>query len=164
MGISTRLALTASLVGVLLGTNARADLRISDPYIIVDDGPAKGTYNWYGCRVDGPSNQADKTENIFSYIGDPIFTDNQQENVEFKNGTPGTYLSSTKIVYQITVPHGYGLGKIAKDLSQLRGDNIDWHSLYKENEKIIGPNPHKLRKGMKLTFTRIHHHTEISII
>lgn len=61
-------------------------------------------------------------------------------------------------VIDITVEKGDWLSTIVEKIQQEYDVNLDWQTLYKINEDVIGSNPNLILPGMKLTYktTRVH--------
>ncbi len=90
-----------------------------------------------------------KTPYISGYgeLGDPIGDYMKREGVK---ELPSGFYAVRAYGYTITVPEGSNLYKLASELSRRIGNKVSWQKLWKENEHVIGHNPHLIKPRMKL--------------
>ena len=152
MGISTRLALTASLFGVFsMASVTQADINKNSqerrvykfqPAVFDKNGGCadlRMAYQW------GYAPNPNKKQ--FPDIGHPILVNNKKISCPDHVGDRLETYS-----YPITVPDDGNLSMLSKELGKFLGNGITWQNVYQRNVDVIGKNPDLIQPGTVLKY------------
>lgn len=144
--------IATGLISALYVNPINAEIVVSDPFLVISDGPHAGeVYGWQarskidGSKRDFPHISGPKV--LYHRAGAFVFPQKEVPNISSE------FYGFGKYEYDITVPRGHTLERLAFELSYLTDEEVAWQSLYEENKDVIGNNPNLILPGMLLKHT-----------
>ncbi len=144
--------IATGLISALYVNPINAEIVVSDPFLVISDGPHAGeVYGWQTrSKIDGSKRNFPHISGpkvLYNRAGAFVFSQKEMPNI------PSGFHGFGKYEYDITVPKGYSLEKLALELSYLIDEEVTWQSLYEENKDVIGNNPNLILLGMLFKHT-----------